>query len=958
MNRTRERRDRRACRFGSTCRYSGREVIDPSGPGALGNADAAQPGAPRGLVGRGTELELIRAFLARAQADGGALLLFGEPGVGKTVLLHTAADAASFEGTRVLRAGGVEFEANVPYSGLHQLLLPLLEEIAQLDRTHREALNVALGFGVGPAPDRLVMSNATLSLLHRAAAGQPLLMIVDDVPWLDRASAVVVGFVARRLAGTRVGFLAASRPGSEGFFERTGLPELELGPLDDEAASDLITAHFPTLAPPVRKRLMLEAQGNPLALLELPATLTGAQQSARQSLPEALPLSRRLRALFASRIAELPRRTRQLLLLMALDGTGDVRVLEGVAPSGHRMEDLALAEGQRLAYVAESTHRLAFRHPLIRSTVVQLATSEERRRAHQELAEIWTDQLDRRAWHLGHATVEPDEEVAELLEQAAYRVLRRGDGVGAVSALTRAADLSPRGADRGRRLAEAAYIGADVTGQLGNASQLLADAQHADPEFTASLQAAVTAAFVLINGDGDVETAHRLLVGAIDSAHHVSETALAEALHTLSLVCFFGGRAELWAPFYDGLDRLEPNLPRTLYLVSTCFADPLRAGAAARPQLDRAISELATEEDPTLILKVGFAAGNVERLSECRHALWRVARAGREAGALGSAIQALVLIAFDDFWTGQWCEATQLAEEAHHLCEAHGFPLFAFSVRHVQAAVAAAQGQEADAQTLVNAMIEWAAPRGVGLVKPITGHIRVLLAAGRGDFEEVYRLATAISPPGTIPPHLHVAHWVMTDVVEAAIRTGRRAEAAGHVTAVRNANFAAISPRLGFLARVVAATGAPDDRAVELFDDALSTPGADHWPFDLARLELACGERLRRLRAPTESREHLTAALETFERLGARPWASRAAAELRATGQTKPHAAGLPNETLTPQEREIAMLAATGLSNKQIGQRLFLSHRTVSAHLYRTFPKLGVTSRAALRDALDSLPTE
>ncbi len=886
------------------------------------------------------------------------MLLFGEPGVGKTVLLDATDDVASLAGTKVLRAGGVEFEADVPYAGLHQLLLPLHEQFAELDPAHREALNVSLGFGVGPAPDRLVMSNATLSLLRRATAGHSLLMTVDDVPWLDRASAVVLGFVARRLAGTRVGFLAAARSGSEGFFERTGLPELELGPLDDEAASTLITAHFPALASPVRERLMVEAQGNPLALLELPAMLTNAQRAAFQTLPAALPLSRRLRALFTSRIAELPDRARQLLLLMALDGTGEVRVLDGVTPRGSWMKDLALVERQRLAYASESTHRLAFHHPLIRSTVVELATSDERRRAHRELAQIWTNQLDRRAWHLGRATVEPDEQVSKLLEQAAYHHLRRGDGVGAVSALTRAAELSPLAAERGRRLAEAAYIGADVTGELRNASQLLADAHHADPEFTASLQAAATAAFVLINGEGDVQTAHRLLVGAIESAQRVNATALEEALNTLSLVCFFSGRAEPWASFYDGLARLEPNVPRTLHLISTCFADPMRTAAEARPLLDKAISELASEEDPTVILKVGFAAGNVERLSECRHALWRVARAGREAGAVGSAIQALVLIAFDDFWTGQWAEAKQLAAEAHKLCEAHGFPLFAFSVRHVQAAVAAAQGNDTDAQALVDAMIEWAAPRGVGLVKPITGHIRVLAAAGRGDFEEVYRLATAISPAGMIPPHNHVAHWVMTDVVEAAIRTDRLAEAAAHLAAVCEANFAAISPRLGLLAKAAAAIGATDDRALELFDEALATAGADHWPFDLGRLELACGERLRRLRATTESRVHLAAALDTFERLGARPWADRAAKELRATGQTKPRRVGFPKETLTPQEHEIAMLAASGLSNKQIGQRLFLSHRTVAAHLYRAFPKLGVTSRAGLRDALDALPAE
>ncbi len=909
-------------------------------------------------IGRVDELALIHGFLARAAKDGNALFVLGEPGVGKTMFLDAGACAASESGARVLRAGGVEFETGMSFSGLNQVLLPVFGEFGRLTPSHRDSLNVALGLGDGQPPDGLVVSNATLALLRIAATDRPLVVIIDDVPWLDRASVRVLGFVARRLGGSRVGLLAAARPEEESFFDRAGLPELELLPLDTDAASGLIDERFPTLAPRVRERILTEAQGNPLALLELPAGLSDAQRTALQDLPLALPLSRRLQRLFASRIEELPRETRHMLLLMALSGTGDLRSVVEATATNSGVINLAVAERAGLTYVDQGTHRPSFRHPLTRSAVVELSTDDERRRAHLELAELWAHQPDRHAWHLAEATVGPDEHAADLLEQVAYRTLRRGDGTGAVAALTRAADLSPLGSERSRRLAEAAYIGADVTGQLHNASQLLADAHHAHPQFKDSLQAAATAAFVLINGEGDVEIAHRLLVGAIESAHEVSETALEEALNTLSLVCFFSGRAELWAPFYDGLARLEPNVPTTLGLISTCFVDPLRTAAAARPQLDRAISELMAEEDPTVILKVGFAAGNVERLSDCRHAFWRVAHAGRDTGAVGSAIQALTLIAFDDWWTGQWDEAKELAEDARQLCEVHGFPLFALSVRHVQAAMAAAQGEDMDAQALVDAMIEWATPRGVGIVKALTNHIRVITAAGRGDSEEVYRLATAISPAGTFPSHVHVAHWVMMDLVEAAIRTGRQAEAAAHVAAVRNANFAAISPRLGLLASAAIAIGAPDDHAVELFDEALAMTGADHWPFDLGRLELAYGERLRRLRATTESRVHLIAALETFERLGARPWAFRAANELRATGQTKPRTGDYAWASLTAQERQIATLAAAGLTNKQIAKQLFLSHRTVGGHLYRVFPKLGIATRAALSDALAVLPDE
>ena len=255
------------------------------------------------LVGRTGELALISAFTERAATGGEALLLFGEPGAGKTVLLDVAADAARDAGSQVLRAAGAEFEADLTYAGLHQVMLPLFGEFGRLSAVHRDALNAALGSGEGPPPDRLQVSAATLTALRQAASSSPVLMIVDDLQWLDRASASVLGFVARRLAGSRLGFLAASRPGQESFFERAGLPRHDLGPLDDQAANALVKSRFPDLAPQVRQRVVAEAQGNPLALLELPAALTSAQRTAVEALPVVLPLGGRLQALFASRVS-------------------------------------------------------------------------------------------------------------------------------------------------------------------------------------------------------------------------------------------------------------------------------------------------------------------------------------------------------------------------------------------------------------------------------------------------------------------------------------------------------------------------------------------------------------------------------------------------------------------------------------------------------------------------------
>ncbi|HET7047959.1 MAG TPA: AAA family ATPase [Solirubrobacteraceae bacterium] len=924
----------------------------------MGHADVPKLAVAAAVVGRGSELELIRGFLGRAVTSGDALLLLGEPGVGKSVLLDAASEMASAAGARVLRAGGVEFEADVAFSGLHQLLFSLHDEFALLSDTHREALNVALGFGAGRAPDRLVVSNAALTLLRWAGAAHPLVAIVDDLPWLDRASAGVLGFVARRLAGSRVGFLAASRSGDASFFDRAGLPEHELDPLDDDAAMQLMSAQFPALAPRVRERLLAAARGNPLAVLELPAALNARQRAALRELPAVLPLSRRLQALFASRIAELDASSGQLLLLAALDGTGDLRILQAAASGASGLDDLAAAERARLVYIDERTRRIGFRHPLIRSAVVELSTDEERRSAHRLLAELRADQPERQAWHLADATIEPDEQVAGLLEQAAHQILRRGDTVGGVAALMRAGELSPSRSDRSRRLGEAAYIGAEMTGGLRDASELLAEVRRVDPKFKQSLQAAVAASAVLLQADGDVDTAHRLLVGAIQSsARDVGESALEEALHTLMVVCFFSGQPGRWEPFYDAIARLEPHLPEALGLCSKTFADPVRRAAASLQPLDRAIEGLEDEPNPTRIVRTAIAGLFVDRLGGCREPLWRVVRDGRQGGAVTSAIQALTLLVHDDFWTGQWDEAQQLIDEANALCEAHGYQV-RWTCRLYQAELAAARGDYGAAQAAADEMMQWAVPRGVRSVQWFVRQVQTLAALGRGDFEEAYQRVIAISPAGTLPSYCGYALYVAMDLVEAAVRTGRHDEAAAHVTAMRDANLAAISSRLALLTAGSGAMAAPDAIASGMFEEALAIPGVERWSFDLARVQLTYGERLRRIRAMTESRMQLTAALETFERLAARPWAERARSELRATGQTKPRADEHEPDSLTPQEREIAMLAAAGLSNKQIGQRLFLSHRTVGNHLFRVFPKLGITSRAALRDALASLPPE
>jgi DNA-binding CsgD family transcriptional regulator len=316
------------------------------------------------------------------------------------------------------------------------------------------------------------------------------------------------------------------------------------------------------------------------------------------------------------------------------------------------------------------------------------------------------------------------------------------------------------------------------------------------------------------------------------------------------------------------------------------------------------------------------------------------------------------VLANDDLQTGRWDEAEQLIDEATEVCNAHGYQNLTRPCRFLQVVLAAVRGENDRVQTLSNELLHWAGPRGIRVGHWRAWQARALSALGRGDFEEAYQQASKISPPGTLASHVPHVLAVLMDLVEAAVRTSRDAEAAAHVAAMQAANLAGLSSRLALVVGASAAMTAPDGSALEMFQAALALPGIERWQFDLARVRLAYGERLRRRRAMTEARVQLNAALAIFERLGARPWVDRASGELRATGQAKPHAGESVLDRLTPQEFEIVTLAASGMTNKQIAERLFLSHRTVGGHLHRAFPKLGVATRAALRDALEALPAE
>ncbi|WP_420310090.1 AAA family ATPase [Streptomyces sp. YS-B37] len=920
---------------------------------------------PPALIGRSAELAFLDRHFDTALASGAALMLTGEAGVGKSALLDAAAVRTATAGFQVLRISGCPFQRGVGFSALNQLLQPLADGIPALPARQAETLQAVRGLSEEQPTELLAIANSVHALLARAAADDgPVALIVDDVAWVDRSSATVLGTLARSLRVGPITVLGASRTGDESFLSSIGITEHEVQPLDDVAANELVSERFPAMTARVRRRLVAEARGNPLALLELPVPLNSLQRTERGTLPAALPLTERLKGIFSTRVAALPDATRKLLLLAVLDGSGELHILQRALGAPDGLAGLSPAERAGLVQVRGGTGRLEFRHPLTRSAVMELSTSEERRWAHRTLAAEFPEGSEHRARHLADAAVGPDDQVAALLHEVAYSTLRRGDAVGAISTLLRASELSGSGTAKARRLAEAACLGANITGDLRNVRALLDNAGHADPTGLGSLAAATAAASELLNGEGDVDTAHRLLLGAINT--HVwpedgetVEDIFREALNTLLLVCFYGGRPELWRSFEEVVRRRRPPTSRRLLpLILGTFADPAYGALPFLDRLDHLISGLHQQTDPVRVFGLGLSASYTDRLPGCRSALRRVVDDGRDGGAVALAIQAQFLLANDAYASGQWDELLEITAEGLGWCETHDYRLAASTGHFQRGLVAAARGDAATAREIADRLVSWGNPRGLGALRVYAAQIRALSALGDADFDAAHRLLRALGTPGEVPHFAPQALWLLLDFTEAAARTDRHEEAAAHVAAIRRPGIPSISPRLAMVTDAAEAMSVPDSIDHDLFEAAIATPGAERWPFDWARICLAYGERLRRAKAGGAARVHLDAALGTFERLGAVPWSARAADELRASGIPVRHLEPAGSELLarhallTPQERVAAQLAATGLTNKQIAARLFLSPRTVAAHLRSVFRKLNVTSRGGLRDAL------
>ncbi|MFF1633486.1 AAA family ATPase [Leifsonia sp. NPDC058248] len=902
------------------------------------------------LIGRDGELVLLGEFVDSLSHSGSGLLLLGELGVGKTSLLRTAGEMGRGAGYLVLATDGFGRESVLDFSALHKLLFPVLEHLSSLSVSHRTALSTALGVEVGPRSDALVLFNAVHSLLTRAAADRPVLLLVDDLSLVDSSTDFMLSLLARRLSGTRIGLIGTV----ETLGQRVPFPlerQIVLSRLARGDAEELLDSVEPRLPLHARAVLLEQADGNPLALLELLPEVGRALTLGSGGYPIVALDPDPGVSPFSTQIDDLPERTRRLLLLLALDSGGDLRALPETQLT---FDDLAPAERAGLIKVDLATFTARFEHPLIRSTLVARASSGERRVAHLTLAKRQGTRLEARAFHLAEAATDADETVAMLLERAAGVALARGRSRVATQALAQAARMSPQPIERRRRFARAAFVAAETLGEAVLDSGLQEEVGPSDGT-SGSMYAALAKAFaVLENGSGS-RTACQLAQDAVEKGLHgwdATNRELVDAMHFWLALCLTTSREVQWRAFFEALARMKPEAPEKLRTLSIVLADTAHAQPAQRARIGDMLSALDDRDESVYVHQLLTAATFLDLQVNGRPVGWRLIESGRGRETTLTYIRSLASVTLNDFSTGRWREAQELVSEGRaavasiHLLAHPVLGMF----EYVAALLAGARGESGEAAESAARLDEIAVRLDSVALQRFSHHARTVAACGRADWEDVYGHASAVGRSGGFAPYVPEALLVAYDLVEAGVRTGRIEEARAHYSAMIEAGLPALSPRLAMLTHGAAGLVLDGAGSCQEFESAIAVPHADDWPLDYARVQLEFGSRLRRERCLGDARDQLHSALETFERLGAQPWILRTSSELRVAREhlSNPDV----RAPLTAQELVVAELAAEGFSNKEIGERMLLSARTVSGHLYRVFPKLGIVSRSALRDAL------
>jgi DNA-binding CsgD family transcriptional regulator len=901
-----------------------------------------------GFLDRDAEREALDGLLAHARnGESGVLVVRGEPGIGKTALLRYVAGQAS--GLRVEQVASAEAEMELPFAGVHQLCVPLLDYLATLPQPQRDALNVALGVAPGEVPDRFLVGLAVLGLLSAAAEEQPLLCLVEDAQWLDAASGLILGFVARRLLAESIALVVSVRePDTRHDFD--GLPELVLDGLGEDDARTLLTRALPgRLDARVRDRIVAETRGNPLALLDLPRTRSAAQLAGGFDLLPATDLPRRLENHYLEIVGGLPEATQQLLLLAAAEPIGDATLVWRAA-YGLGLEGSSLAPAED-ADLVEVGSRVRFRHPLVRSAVYRAATLSERRAAHRALAEVTDAEKDpdHRAWHRAHAAFGVDEDVAAELERSADRARARGGAAAAAAFLAHATELTPEPSERARRALAAAQAKFDAAAS-DDALELLATAElgQLDELQRARLERLrAEIAFARTRG-GDTPS---LL---LDAARRLEplDAAMARETHLEAMAAaMFAGRFRDTPSVRDTAEAARaapagPDPPRAIDLLLDGLATRFSEGyTAGLPPLRRALAAFRQVD--------GSSVGDVRWLwLACRLAqdvwdddLWdllstRGLDVARETGALGLLPIAATYRASLHIHAGEFAAASSLITEADGITQATGIA----PLKYGSLMLAAWRGDERDAAKLIEAGRLEATARGEGMALGVLEWATALLCNGCGRYGE----ALAAAQRGCEHDDVGLFAWSLAELVESGARSDATDAAAAALERLSERTRACGTEwALGIEAscRALLSHGWDAEASYrEAVDRLERTRGVIH----LARARLQYGEWLRRENRRLDAREQLRTAHEVFSRIGAEGFAERARHELVATGETVRKRDDDARDGLTPQEAHIARLARDGLSNPEIGAQLFISPRTVQYHLRKVFQKLEITSRSQL----------
>jgi DNA-binding CsgD family transcriptional regulator len=917
--------------------------------------DLRAPGLPE-LLGRSAERKWLADLLGQARAgQGGAVVLRGEAGIGKSALLEDLAEKA--QDFSINRAVGVESEMELAYAGLQQLCRPLVDRLPDLPALHRNALEKVFGLGTGPAPDRFLVGMAVLDLVGRVAQGQPLLWLIDDAQWLDRASIQTLGFASRRLLAERVVVVIAARDTGEDA-DLAGIAQIRLDGLSTEDAGVLLDSVVsgPT-DPPVRDRIIAETRGNPLALLELPKAWTAAEVVEGLSESVRVPLTGHLELAFAKRLSELPADTQTLLALAAAEPKGDPALLWSAAQQLGL--DWSAAAPAEVAGLIEFGRRVYFRHPLVRSAAYRGTPVQKRLEVHRALAEV-TDPIrdaDRRAWHRASSTVAHDEAIAVELEQSAGRAKARGGLLAAAALLERAAALTPDGDARADRILAAANAKRDA-GALEAARGLLS-ALEADP--TSDLRGALAEqlrgkiAFDQRHG----AAAAKLLLSAAQRLEPF-DTRLARDTHLEALA------AAVWASGADGQPLIREvaqaalaappvdESPRMADLLLDALATRVTQGyAAAAPAMTSALAAArchvvgADDVENLLWLAGNRAAGIIATeawdYESGRELAERQVKVARESGALVQLQFALNFLANNVVLTGDTQGAAALVEEERLLSTMTRVAPVGYSSLLLDAL----RGDAARAMPLIAATIETATADGQGRIVAFAHYLGAVLYNGLGRHAEALECARRVLEWDALGYQTLAA----SELAEAASRVGDTVLLADICAWVRDRATATPTEwALGISARIQA-LDADGIRADALYRQSIEHLGRTPLGVELARSHLLYGEWLRRAGSRGDARDHLTIAHDALTDMGIQGFAERARRELSATtGRRMRKYVDAPSTELTSQELQIAQLVQQGLSNPEIGGRLFLSPRTVEWHLRNVFGKIGVSSRRQLRD--------